>query len=131
MIRNQTNVGTWINKVLQIFGIASNTGDNTIAATRKQPLGVPDSQGIVQYKVGDLETSHNPFRDKTVVTLPDGSKVKLPDGIKDTDIDTIIKTQTEAIIALTPKGEEKIGNLKTVISNNDEFIAKMKAKLNE
>ena len=69
---------------------------NTIPSGRAQELGEVDRVGQKQVKVEDYQPPLNPFRDKTVLTVPSshsqqGSiKVKLPEGLQDTDISKVV-----------------------------------------
>lgn len=120
LINNKANVGGILGKVLGLFGSSSKDNiqkANSIAKDRKQAIGEADKNGFVQHKVSELETSSNPFRDKTVVNLPDGTKVKLPEGIKDTDVDTVIKIDNEIHIVPTEEMAKKLADTNQVIKD--------------
>jgi hypothetical protein len=130
LINNKFNVGGILGKVLGLFGIGKDkntiTPSNTIPPDRKQVIGEADERGYVQHKVSELETSANPFRDKTVVTLPDGRKVKLPSGVKDTDVDTIIDSGVEVVIVPTEDSRKKLLETQSTIKKAEDTNAKAK-----
>ena len=137
LINNKANVGGILGKVLGLFGSSQDNIQkaNSISKGRKQALEEVDKNGYVQHKISELESSSNPFRDKTVVKLPDGTKVKLPEGIKDTDVDSIIKIDTKITIVPTEALEKKLLETKEVVESATkantsarDALAKFKAK---
>lgn len=59
------------------------------------PLGEEDVRGKVQHEVIEVEIPSNPFRDKKVLNLPDGTKLPLPIGVLDTDVEKVIQVNPE------------------------------------
>lgn len=136
---NKTNVGGLIGKVMEMLGLAKSNSlvekANSVPQDRKQAIGEADANGYVQHKVDELKISDNPFRDKTILNLPDGQKIKLPEGIQDTDVDTVIRTQVD--IKVIPKeGNIKQANdtkavieeAKVTTQSAKELLAKLKAR---
>ena len=90
---------------------------NTVPASRVDAGGNPipveeaDEEGWVQQKVDILDTSNNPFRDKSKIILRDTqgntTKVKLPTGIKDVDIKTVIEVEPGAFKVVLKEGPKK------------------------
>ena len=137
LIKNDTNVGGMLGVVWKWLNNKNNsttTTANTIPADRAQQLGETDSQGYVQYKVAELPSFSNPFRDKTQITLPSGDKVKLPDGIKDTDIDVVIQTKSQIVVVPYDSNKIQAQDTQNVIDNAQkqdmsaqELLDKLKA----
>jgi hypothetical protein len=90
---------------------------NTTPKKRDTPLGVPDDKGIVQRQVEVLETSKNPFRDRSkihVKTSEGTIPLQLPDGVKDKDVDQVISINSGAFkveVAQRPKGRIQADDL--------------------
>lgn len=138
LVKKDLNVGGLLGAVWSYFHKSNNSSiaiANSIPSERKQAIGEKDSQGFVQHKVSELPNSLNPFRDKTIVVLPSGEKVKLPDGLKDTDIDLVIKTKAEILVIPYESNkikirqtEDLINKSKQDISSAEELLKKLKAK---
>ena len=52
---------------------------------------VVNSAGVVVGGVVPLQRNNDPFRDKTVIEIADGTRLQLPDGLIDSDIEVAIK----------------------------------------
>lgn len=136
MLNDKINVGGILGKVFGLFSNKTNIERaNSIPKDRDAAIGEADKRGYVQHKVDQLESSINPFRDKTQVTLPDGSSVKLPKGIKDTDVDRIIEIDSEVQIIIKQENLNKLKDTREVVkkakvvSNNaNDLLARLKAK---
>lgn len=94
---------------------------NQVPEDREQEKGETDDRGFVQMEVQPLETSSNPFRDKSKIKVEkDGETetIKLPEGVKDSDVQKIYRTESgEYKIKVKEKPEDKdLGSLKDSLS---------------
>lgn len=136
MFHKNANVGGILGKVFGLLGGKDEIETaNSVPADRDVAIGEADANGFTQHKVEELERSQNPFRDKTVVKLPSGKKIKLPKGIKDTDVDRIIETEMEVQIIPKQENYEKARKtadaIKRASSTNKkakDLVARLKAR---
>ena len=122
-IQKDYNAGDLFKKVFSMFGLESDHKPSKIAENRDVAIGEADKKGYVQIQVDKLESSLNPFRDKTVIILPNNQKVKLPEGLTDKDVDTIIVTDID--IQIIPKFHIKPQE------NTDELARQLLNKLKD
>ena len=121
MVNKNTNVGGILGK---LWGMLSGkkTLDNvqqanTIPADRQQAIGEADANGFTQHNVQELVISANPFRDKTVVNLSDGTNIKLPQGVKDTDVSVLIQANSTIVVVPTPEMHQQLLQTQTLIKS--------------
>lgn len=130
LINNNINVGGIIGKLLGMFGVGNNKNNielaNTTIADRQEKIGEADARGYAQHKVSELESSLNPFRDKTTITLPDGKRVQLPSGVKDTDVETVILSRVDVKIIPTADAQRRLIGTQKVIKEAEDTNAKAK-----
>jgi len=107
---------------------------NSIPSNRKQALEEADKYGYIQHRIFEFTKSLNPFRDKTVIILPDRTKVKLPEGLKDTDIDMIIQNKITIQIIPTEQSYKKALEIQDLLKKSDQInntASELLAKLKE
>lgn len=128
MLHNNANVGGILSKVLGFLGGKRDEIEsaNSVPVDRNVALGEADKNGFVQHKVSELESSLNPFRDKTTIKLPSGKKIKLPQGVKDTDVDRIIETETEIQIIPNEENYERARKAANIIKRSSATSSKAK-----
>jgi len=121
MVNKNANVGGILGKLWGMLSGKKTLNNiqqaNTIPADRKQAIGEADANGFTQHNVQELITSANPFRDKTIVRLSDGTKVKLPEGVKDTDVSVLIQAQSTITIVPTPEMHQQLLQTQALIQS--------------
>lgn len=127
---SRLNLGGLIGSLLGLnkSGKKSVAAANTVAKGRITQIGEPDSTGRIQAHQEKLSRPWNPFRDKSVVKLNDGTKVKLPDGIQDTDVDLVVHTSPDAtVVRVADDNTIKVPTAKTM----DEVLAQLDGLIEE
>jgi len=95
---------------------------NKVSKGRKEngkliPIGVEDSKGYAQQEQKEFIISNNPFRDKSEITLSDGTQVPLPVGVKDTEVEEIVYVPSSKAYVVKVKDTKSQGYQQTNRSN--------------
>jgi len=95
-LKQDWNIGALLNFLLGNKKPSRKDTVNEVSKGRKDkkgkliPIGVEDKKGYAQQEQKEFKVSNNPLRDKSEITLSDGTAVPLPVGVKDTDVEEIV-----------------------------------------
>lgn len=115
------NIGGWLHRLFkgepqgkEKVKIANSVPQDRVDKTGHLiPHGEPDDQGFTQWSVHAIETSSNPFRDKSklkvvrtveekqgdaVVMTTQRKEIVLPTGVKDTDVTKVVEVRPEVFV---------------------------------